>query len=92
MVFNEGGDEPMRDAITYYRLVVKDITSGRKRPCNGQQTIRGRYPAEAARDRLQRENRDPNLQYELEKTTAPQPKEAGSESTILDHHFGDRRW
>jgi hypothetical protein len=83
--------DQMFEAITYYRLVVKDITSGRKRPCQDQEAIRGRYPAEAVRDRLQRENRNPSLQYELERTTAPAPKEAGSESTILDHHF-ERKW
>ena len=82
----------MFDGITYYRLVVKDITSGRKRPCEGQEAVRGQYPAEELRKRLQRENRNPNLQYELERTTAPQPKDKGNESTILDHHFGDRKW
>jgi len=82
----------MFEAITYYRLVVKDITSGRKKPCENHEPVRGRYPAEALRDRVQRENRNPNLQYELERTTAPQPKEPGSESTVFDHHFGDRKW
>jgi len=82
----------MQDAITYYRLVVKDITSGRRRAVEGREAIRGRYPAEAERDRLQRENRNPGLQYELERTTAPVPKDRGSESTIFEHHFGERRW
>jgi len=82
----------MLDVITYYRLVVKDITSGRTKPCELQEPIRGRYPAEALRDRLQRENRNPNLRYELERTSAPQPKEPGSDSTVLEHHFRDRKW
>lgn len=82
----------MFDTVTYYRLVVKDITTGRKQPCDKQEPIRGRYPAEAARDRLQRENRDPNLQYEVERTSAPQPKDPGSESGVLEHHFRDHKW
>jgi hypothetical protein len=82
----------MFDAITHYRLVVKDITSGRKRPCENHEPVRGRYPAEALRDKLQRENRNPNLQYELERTAAPRPKDPGNESTVTDHHFGERNW
>ena len=82
----------MFDGITYYRLVVKDITSGRKRPCDGHEPVRGRYPAEALRDRLQRENRNPNLQYEVERTSAPQPKDPGAESGMFEHHFRDRKW
>ncbi len=82
----------MFDGITYYRLVVKDITSGRKRPCEGHEPVRGRYPAQELRDRVQRENRNPNLQYELERTSAPRPKEAGNESGVLEHHFGERKW
>ena len=82
----------MLDAITYYRLVVKDITSGRRRPVDGREPIRGRYSAEAERDRMQRENRNPNLSYELERTTAPKTKDPGGESGIFEHHFGDKKW
>ena len=82
----------MQDAITYYRLVVKDITSGRRRSVDGRDPIRGRYPAEAECNRLQRENRDPNLRYELERTAAPRPKDPGNESSVMDHHFRDRKW
>jgi len=82
----------MFEAITHYKLMVKDTTNGRRRSVEGKDAIRGRYPAEAERDRLQRENRNPNLVYELERTTAPKLKEPGNESTILDHHFGDRKW
>ena len=80
----------MQDAITYYRLVIKDITSGRKKPVEGREPIRGRYPAAAERDRLQRENRDPNLQYELERSTGP--KDPGNESGLFEHHFRERKW
>ena len=81
----------MQDAITYYRLVVKDITSGRRKPVD-RDPIRGRYPAEAERDKMQRSNRDASLQYELEQTSPPQPKEVGQESGILEHHFRDKKW
>ena len=81
----------MQDVITYYRLLVKDITSGRRRAVEGRGPIRGRYPAEAERDRLQRENRNPNLQYELERTSAPMAKDP-TESGIFEHHFGDKKW
>ena len=86
------GRETVQDVITHYRLVIKDITSGRRRPIEGREPIRGRYPAEAERDRLQRQNRDPQLQYELERTTAPQTNDAGNESGLFDHHFRDRKW
>jgi len=82
----------MRDVITHYRLVVKDITSGRRRPVEGRDLIEGRYPAEAIRERLQRENRNPNLQYELERSTAPRAQQPGDQSGIFEHHFGERRW
>lgn len=82
----------MLDPITYYRLVVRDITSGRRKPIEGKDPIRGRYPAEAELEKAKRENRNPNLQFELEQTTAPQPKQAGDESGIFDHHFRDKKW
>jgi len=82
----------MQDVITYYRLVVKDVTNGRRKALTDRDPIRGRYPAEAERDKMQRSNRDPNLRYELEQTSAPQPKESGNESTVLEHHFRDRKW
>ena len=81
----------MFEAITHYKLMVKDTTNGRRRAVEGRDVIRGRYPAEAERDRVQRENRNPNLVYELERTTAPKLKDLGSECTILDHHFGDKK-
>ena len=91
IAFTGVGDKPMLDAITYYKLLVKDTTNGRCRSVQGREAIRGRYPAEAERDRMQRENRNPSLVYELERTSAPKLKEAGNESTIMDHHF-ERKW
>lgn len=82
----------MQDVITYYRLVVKDVTSGRRRTVDGREPIRGRYTAEAERERMQRESRNPNLHYELERTGLPQANDAGNESGILSHNFRDRRW
>jgi hypothetical protein len=72
-----------KDFGTLYLLVARDLTTGTRKPVQAP-PIRGRYPAQEQLERVRRENRDPRIHYELERTTALRdPDEVRGLRTLL---------
>lgn len=76
------------ESVSFYRLVMKDVSTGTKKTITASKPIRGRYPAEEVLEKVRRANRDPRMIYELER--APEQCEEANDGGILEHHFRDR--
>jgi len=68
------------DLGTLYRLVVNDISTGKRKPVPTA-PIRGRRTAQAQLERIRRANHDPRMQYELERSQDISQLE-GSDSSV----------
>ena len=77
-------------SITYYDLVELDRATGRRRVVPREQPVRGRYQAQTELERVQRSNRNPNLQYSLERRTRRDPDRTQilEAQNLLTHKFG----
>ena len=70
---------------TLYQLMVKDTSQGTRKAVPTA-PIRGRCTAEQQLELIRRANRDPRLQYELERAREPRPQGL-EDSGIFEHHF-----
>jgi hypothetical protein len=76
--------------VTMYDIVCCDRNSGRRKVLSDRDPIRGRYPAQAEVEKLQRSNRDPNVVYTIEKSSRVSIHGVDDPEGLLTHRFRAR--